>query len=50
MRARDITVNAVALGLERPGAVADVAELVAFLVSEEGRWVNGQVIRARRDR
>jgi 3-oxoacyl-[acyl-carrier protein] reductase len=44
---RDITVNAIALGLERPGAVADVAELVAFLVSEDGRWVNGQVIRSR---
>jgi NAD(P)-dependent dehydrogenase (short-subunit alcohol dehydrogenase family) len=23
---------------------ADIANLVAFLVSEEGRWVNGQVI------
>ena len=47
LSARDITVNAIALGLERPDAVADVAELVAFLVSEDGRWVNGQVIRAR---
>ena len=46
LRARDITVNAIALGLERPGAVAGVAELVAFLVSEDGRSVNGQVIRA----
>ncbi len=46
LRARNITVNAIALGLERPGAIADVAELVAFLVSEDGRWVNGQVIRA----
>ena len=46
LRARDITVNAIALGLERPGAVVGVAELVAFLVSEDGRSVNGQVIRA----
>jgi 3-oxoacyl-[acyl-carrier protein] reductase len=44
--ARDITVNAIALGLERPSPVSDVAELVAFLVSEDGRRVNGQVIRA----
>jgi 3-oxoacyl-[acyl-carrier protein] reductase len=46
LRGRDITVNAIAPGPERPGAAADIAELVAFLVSEEGRWVNGQVIRA----
>jgi NAD(P)-dependent dehydrogenase (short-subunit alcohol dehydrogenase family) len=46
LSARDITVNAIALGLDRPGGVADVAELVAFLVSEDGRRVNGQVIRA----
>jgi 3-oxoacyl-[acyl-carrier protein] reductase len=46
LRSHDITVNAIALGLERPGPVADVAELVAFLVGEDGHWVNGQVIRA----
>jgi NAD(P)-dependent dehydrogenase (short-subunit alcohol dehydrogenase family) len=46
LSARDITVNAIALALERPGAAADIANLVAFLVSEDGRWVNGQVIRA----
>ena len=28
------------------GAAADLANLVAFLVSEDGRWVNGQVIPA----
>ena len=28
------------------GHSADIANLVAFLVSEDGRWVNGQVIRA----
>jgi NAD(P)-dependent dehydrogenase (short-subunit alcohol dehydrogenase family) len=37
---------AFAPALERPGAAADIANLVAFLVSEDGRWVNGQVIRA----
>jgi 3-oxoacyl-[acyl-carrier protein] reductase len=48
LRTRDITVNAIAIamGVERPGAVTDVAEFIAFLVSEDGRWVNGQVIRA----
>ena len=43
LRARDITVNAIAL--ERPTSPADVADLVAFLVSEDGHSVNGQVIR-----
>jgi 3-oxoacyl-[acyl-carrier protein] reductase len=46
LSARDITVNAIALGLERPATPVDIANLVAFLVSEDGRWVNGQVIRA----
>jgi NAD(P)-dependent dehydrogenase (short-subunit alcohol dehydrogenase family) len=46
LSARDITVNAIAPVLERPGAAADIANLVAFLVSEDGRWVNGQVMRA----
>jgi 3-oxoacyl-[acyl-carrier protein] reductase len=46
LSAGDITVNAIAPALERPGAAADIANLVAFLVSEYGRWVNGQVIRA----
>jgi 3-oxoacyl-[acyl-carrier protein] reductase len=45
LSARDITVNAIALGPERPATPADIANLVAFLVSEDGRWVNGQVIR-----
>jgi 3-oxoacyl-[acyl-carrier protein] reductase len=45
LSARDITVNAIALGLKRP-APADIANLVAFLVSEDGHWVNGQVIQA----
>lgn len=42
---RNITVNAVAPGWERPGSPAEIADLVAFLVGAEGRWVNGQVIR-----
>ena len=46
LSARDITVNAIALGLELPATPADIANLVAFLVSEDGHWVNGQVIRA----
>jgi 3-oxoacyl-[acyl-carrier protein] reductase len=46
LSARDITVNAIALGLERPATPADFANLVAFLVSEDGHCVNGQVIRA----
>jgi 3-oxoacyl-[acyl-carrier protein] reductase len=46
LRGRDITVNAVAPGLERPGTPADIANVVVFLVSEDGHWVNGQVIRA----
>jgi NAD(P)-dependent dehydrogenase (short-subunit alcohol dehydrogenase family) len=37
--------DATAPVLERPGAAADIANLVAFLVSEDGRWVDGQVIR-----
>jgi len=46
LSARDITVNAIAPALERPGAAADIANLVALLVSEDRRWANGQVIRA----
>jgi 3-oxoacyl-[acyl-carrier protein] reductase len=48
LTARDITVNAIALGLELPATPADIANLVAFLVSEDGHWVNGQVIQAGR--
>jgi 3-oxoacyl-[acyl-carrier protein] reductase len=44
LSARDITVNAIALGLEHPATPADIANLVAFLVSEDGHWINGQVI------
>ena len=46
LRARDITINAIALELEKPATPQDIANLVAFLVSEHGHCVNGQVIRA----
>jgi 3-oxoacyl-[acyl-carrier protein] reductase len=46
LRGRDITVNAVAPGPEHRGP--DIADVVAFLVSEAGHWVNGQVIRGNR--
>jgi 3-oxoacyl-[acyl-carrier protein] reductase len=32
--------------LQRLGQPEDIAELVAFLVSPAGHWVNGQVLRA----
>ncbi len=32
--------------LRRLGQPADVADVVAFLVSADGRWVTGQAIRA----
>lgn len=32
--------------LERLGTPEDIAEVVAFLAGPEGRWVNGQVVRA----
>jgi 3-oxoacyl-[acyl-carrier protein] reductase len=35
-----------AVPLERLGTPADIAEVVAFLASPAGHWVNGQVIRA----
>ncbi len=46
LRARAITVNTVAPRQERSGALADTANVVAFLVGEQGHWVNGQVIRS----
>ncbi len=48
LRGRDITVNAVVLELERPGIIAELVNLVAFLASEAGHGVNGQVIRFNR--
>jgi 3-oxoacyl-[acyl-carrier protein] reductase len=46
LRGRDITVNAVAPGLEPSPTAAEVAGLVAFLAGPEGRLVSGQVISA----
>jgi 3-oxoacyl-[acyl-carrier protein] reductase len=48
LRGRDITVNAVAPGLDPPGTSGDVAQVVAFLVGTDGHGVSGQVIRADR--
>jgi 3-oxoacyl-[acyl-carrier protein] reductase len=45
LRGRHITVNAVAPGPENPGDPAVIADVVAFLVSGDGRSLNGQVIR-----
>ena len=45
LRGRDITINAVVLELERAGIIAELVNLVAFLASEAGHAVNGQVIR-----
>jgi 3-oxoacyl-[acyl-carrier protein] reductase len=44
LRARDITVNAVSLEVERPSAPGKVADLVAYLLSVDGRGLTGEVI------
>jgi 3-oxoacyl-[acyl-carrier protein] reductase len=44
LRGRHITVNAVAPGPENPGDPAVIADIAAFLVSGDGRSLNGQVI------
>jgi 3-oxoacyl-[acyl-carrier protein] reductase len=48
LNARDITVNTIALGPKRPAIPTEIANLVAFLVSEDGHRVNGKVIHASR--
>jgi 3-oxoacyl-[acyl-carrier protein] reductase len=45
VRDRDITVNAVSLVLDRPCRPHRIAELVAYLLSREGRGLTGCVIR-----
>ena len=32
--------------MERLGTPEDIAEVVAFLAGAQGRWINGQTIRA----
>jgi 3-oxoacyl-[acyl-carrier protein] reductase len=32
--------------LERLGSPQDIAQIVAFLASPAGHWINGQVLRA----
>ena len=45
LRARDITVNAVSLEVHRPCAPNQVAEVIAYLLSEHGHGLTGQVLR-----
>lgn len=45
LRARDITVNAVSLHIDRPCAPGRVADAVAYLLSDDGHAFTGQVIR-----
>ena len=46
LRARHITVNAVSLPVDRPCAPVRVADAVAYLLSDGGRGLTGQVIHA----
>jgi 3-oxoacyl-[acyl-carrier protein] reductase len=43
---RDITVNAVALDAGRPCVPSRVADIIAFLLSDQGHRITGQVLRA----
>ena len=45
LRERDITVNAVALEASRPCAPGRVADVIAYLLSDHGRRLTGQVLR-----
>jgi NAD(P)-dependent dehydrogenase (short-subunit alcohol dehydrogenase family) len=42
---RDITVNAVALGVHRPCEPNRVADVIAYLLSDHGHHLTGQVLR-----
>jgi 3-oxoacyl-[acyl-carrier protein] reductase len=44
LRGRDITVNAVALEVHRPCAPDRVADIVAYLLSDHGHCLTGQVL------
>ena len=46
LRERNITVNAVALEVHRPCAPNRVADVIAYLLSDLGRCLTGQVLRA----
>jgi 3-oxoacyl-[acyl-carrier protein] reductase len=46
LRARNITVNAVSLEASRPCAPDQVAGVIAYLLSERGHRLTGQVLRA----
>jgi NAD(P)-dependent dehydrogenase (short-subunit alcohol dehydrogenase family) len=48
VRGRDITVNAVAPGLEGAAGAAAIADVVAFLVGSNARSLSGQVIQVDR--
>jgi enoyl-[acyl-carrier-protein] reductase (NADH) len=45
LRDRDISVNAVSLDVERPCAEGRVADVIAYLLSDEGHSITGHVIR-----
>jgi hypothetical protein len=45
IRGRDITVNAVSLVVDRPCTPHRIADVVAYLLSNEGRGLTGRVIR-----
>ena len=64
LRGKNITVNAIAPGptatalllngktpdtMERLGTPDDIAAAVAFLAGADGRWINGQTLRANGD-
>lgn len=46
LRERDITVNAVSPAAHRPCAPDRVADVIAFLLSEDGHHLTGQILRA----
>jgi 3-oxoacyl-[acyl-carrier protein] reductase len=46
LRARNITVNAVSLDVHKPCAPNQVADVIAYLLSEHGHRLTGQVLRA----
>ena len=46
LRERNITVNAVALEVHRPCAPNRVADVIAYLLSDHGHCLTGQVLRA----